>query len=270
MTDTSSFERDFEKLLANSTLARTKSGFEYFVAPEGELAKASVGCANREEDTTTLDIVVNGSLPEQVQNLVVETTLRSEEHIHLGADYLVRAAESVLAWDQQGVTGTFNDRAPTIAVLAQETITDSAFIATDSNITPESRSHVLEAAKRFMGWASLYRGVNDTGAETESTYHDMGLWLPHTNVDDVQMSGKLKTRKGIVNAGFKAMIEKSDRHKCASCSNCLLKGYARVTLNLDKNDGYSDHHHYHYTCFLEDVLSRFILDSIRETPLQLG
>lgn len=261
------FNVDLRRVISDSNTEATSGGFVYYVASPEEKIGLSMGQVYRTPQQSDVTLIINGNVEPEIRQKVAEITVHGEEHIENGRYWLTNALNDVLRFDSNEA---FAENVMCVAAVNQALLADLASIRANPDLHPMQKQRLILEAKSALGWTAVFRGTSDIAHETWNDFTRLGLWIPDSTKHDVEMSGFMITKKGTVRAGFKSMPEHSERHTCACCSAQILKNTNRMSVSLDQNDGYSNHHHYHYNCFYESVLPKFLLDTIEEVPIKLG
>jgi len=259
--------RAIEDVLSRSTPELTPSGFEYFVSPDSEPMSLSIGVVYRTVDQSDLTIIVHGSIPIDNRQQIAGVAVAGESHLDKGSYWIAEAAQEVIGWDSPQA---FKENISTINLLFDSITRQRRYLREHPNLDNETKRRLDLEAKCSIGWLAMHRGISDAAVEAQERLVALGLAVPHADYSDIELKGKLQTKRGSVNASFKAMTEKDDRHTCACCSGQLIKHSSRMTLGLERNDGHSDHHHYHIPCFDVTILPKFDVSTIRVAPITLG
>jgi hypothetical protein len=258
---------NLDRLLDQSTPETTSDGFMYFVADPDASIGLSHGMVRRTPEQSEITLVLNGNAPREIRDKIAKITIGVEEHLDDNQYALAYAARDVLKWEDDS---EFFENAACIDVFSNALKADLQWIQSSTDFSPQTKERLKLEAKAALGWTALYRGVSSEGLQAYTEFKQKGLWIPNSREHDVEICGFMKTKNGTVRASFKSMPEHSERHTCACCSSQILKDTTRMSVSLDKNDGYSDHHHYHITCFYESVLPKFDFETLEEAPIKLG
>lgn len=256
-----------EDLLSRSTAQETQDGFVYYVAPPEEPMGLGTGKSFRDPEQTDLTLVVNGNLFPENREKIAQVAVAGEVHLDHGRYHLAKAIDEILSYTDDD---SFFNNIQAINMLFEELQIDRKALRSNQQIDNETRAFVDKIASSAIGTLATKRGISDDAVDARNRLLDLGLVLPDTEVKDTELNGFLRTKAGTVKASFKHMKEKSERHTCAHCSSQIIQGSSRVTLGLEKNDGYSDHHHYHMPCFDSYVLPRFDFKTFRRQQAKYG
>ncbi|MDO8266097.1 MAG: hypothetical protein Q7T41_04115 [Candidatus Saccharibacteria bacterium] len=261
------YSRDVERVLSSSRVEETSDGFAYFVSDPNEEMGLTMSTVFRTPEQSDLTLIVNGNVAKKDRLKIAAVAVAGEAYLEAERYWLARAIEDVVGWESDE---EFVENVSAISLLLDALRIQISAIKKDPEIDPRVKARLELEAKSALGILATHRGVSDTGVEALGEFTKQGLWIPRANTDNVELAGALQTNRGLVTAGFVSMEEKSERHSCACCGAQIIKGTARMTLGLDVHDGYSDHHHYHIPCFIDSVIPRFRLDTMRERPINLG
>jgi hypothetical protein len=260
------YSKELDVVLSRASVETTPDGFEYFVADPNEQMGLTMGSVFRTPEQSDLTLVINGNVAQEDRQKIATASMVGEFHLDADRYWLALALHEVLGWNDDA---GFNKNIRAINIMFDALRAQSAAIQQNPEVDAQTKARLRLEARSAMGVLATYRGVTDIGLEAYGEFNKQGLWIPHANVHEVELAGYIQTINGTVGASFKSMEEKSERHHCAGCSNQIIRGTTRVTLGLDTHDGYSDHHHYHYPCFIDKVIPKLDIGSITERPMKL-
>lgn len=259
------FSRFLDELARGAEIATTESGLDFTVYDPEHLDGLGnylvLGEVHETKDSIDADIFVSGGLPPETTRSIAEICFASFESNDTYS--VARAAERVLGLDA-------GDGADVDSGLV-----GSATMAIEQNLQAFHRGlgnrkrgenlpkSIIDTYRATLGWVALRRPLRESGERVFGELTEAGLWIPSFDSDQ-RVSGLLQTKKGDqLKAGFMMMQERDERHACANCSGHIIKGSNRITLQLDEPTSQpTDHHHYHATCFVDNVLPKFVFTSL--------
>jgi hypothetical protein len=259
--------RAIENVLSRSSTELTADGFQFFVSPDDEPMPLTLGSVYRTPEQSNLTLIVNGSIDPDTRQKIANVVVAGESYLDNGRYWFAKATEEVVAWD---TPTSFSENIMAINLMFQTLTAQRRRFREHADLDREAKWRLDLEAKSSIGWLAMYRGISDEAVEAQEHLLALGLKVPHSKTSDLELRGKLQTKNGAVSGSFKAMTERDDRHTCACCSGQIIKNSTRMTLGLDRNDGYSDHHHYHVPCFDVVVLPRFDVATVQEAPAKLS
>jgi hypothetical protein len=262
-----SYSAELDRVLSRASVETTPDGFEYYVSDPNDTMGLTMGCVRRTPEQSELTIIVNGNVQPEDREKIATTAVVAEGHLESERYWLARALYDVVSWKDDD---EFNANIFAINLIADGLRHQSTAIQRDPTIDQRTKARLRDEARSALGILATYRGVTTDAKQVFTEFSKKGLQIPHSDTHELELAGRLQTKNGPVTASFKAMEEKSERHNCACCSAQIIRGTNRVTLGLDKNDGYSDHHHYHYACFVDTVMPKLDFESIVERPLKIS
>lgn len=243
------FDRYLDRLERHGGYEETPSGFAYTVADPERMGGDSLIVGKSivkpdDPDQIEFQLVLGEDMPAEARKLLAEICVDS-----ISADdrYCVaRSADKILKASD-----------PSMASLALGHMRVNlghhrrgiAFGAHERN------TRTVEMFRSTLGWTALVTEIGADGQYALSQLEKRGLFIPEFPTG-VRLAGNMRTQKGNQPIGITRAVERSERHHCADCSGQILKNTERVTTSLDKPLAQHDHHHYHWTCFIDKSLPK--------------
>lgn len=252
-------DRELDRLVSQSHSRRTDSGFEFFVVDHEQMGGLTAGEIIRREGNTELLCILNDTIPPNDQENIANITLTAAT-IQSEARYKIpHAGQQLVESGSELDADTFR----ALEWIARDTLSTSR---ANSMLTPAEKGTLERESRSVIGWVAIHRDLTEEGEHEIEKLSSAGIIIPGQKSEQ-QLTGLMLTGQARTTvASFQTMEERSERHHCADCSGQILRTTDRITLSLDENDGYSDHHHYHASCFADTILPKFNTDSLVLVP----
>ena len=246
-------------LAQHSSVEYTTDGFEYAVfdpeALTGTPTSVVLGSLIYRPDEIEMRLFLGEDMPPDVRASIADICIASaDDYSRFG---IARAGDELLAAQSGQSDEEWQKTQQVLYHIRQNMRAHQQGLMLSNQAGERVDPLIRETLHSTLGWVALRRGLSDAGNDAYDRLCNDGLWIPGFDSEQ-RVVGLIRNKKGEVKvAGFLYMEEKSERHHCADCSGQILRGTNRITLQYEQPDSYSDHHHFHATCFLDSMLPRF-------------